>query len=395
MKDEIKKIIKSTLGGIVRTTEYDDCITFTVSAKKGTLLGIMEYSEAKKKIVEAGFTCEAEITKFEGNVVNPTQIKIYVDIPLSDEEKAIQQEYLIDHIGETVYPETAVEKDTEKDFNFEKNGLKFCFKNLHLDRYDKLVMDWKIIGSTNRETNNNCDEGYFGNAELDLTSKAIRCDFRLGKKQMNGVRPPEDVFTQLENIFNSLIEERKKLFSKTVDELAEGTKNIRFSIVGCDYPEYQAWLDDCPEDLKGQEQQIVEKAIRKLTNNDFVDNSCDYIGRKLNQRIGYKSEINSKAFDLEFDKESQDYHGYVDTIVTNFKMKLSDAIKLDETIAKKATAEAKRKAIFDKAKETGEKQELEHRPEPCNDPNEECDIDLVYAYAMPDGSIKTERQHTW
>ena len=57
--------------------------------------------------------------------------------------------------------------------------------------------------------------------------------------------------------------------------------------------------------------------------------------------------------------------------------------------------EAERKAIFDKAKETGKKQLLKKWSEPCNDPNEECDVDMIYEYAMPNGTVKGERQHTW
>lgn len=32
---------------------------------------------------------------------------------------------------------------------------------------------------------------------------------------------------------------------------------------------------------------------------------------------------------------------------------------------------------------------------PCNDNNEECDVDIVYIYAMPDGSTKEVRSHTY
>ena len=57
--------------------------------------------------------------------------------------------------------------------------------------------------------------------------------------------------------------------------------------------------------------------------------------------------------------------------------------------------EDERKAIFDKAKETGKKQLLHHYSDDCNDPNEECDVDIIYEYAMPNGTIEAERQHTW
>ena len=64
-------------------------------------------------------------------------------------------------------------------------------------------------------------------------------------------------------------------------------------------------------------------------------------------------------------------------------------------IKKREKKENERKAIFDKAKKTGVKQELKRWSEECNDPNEDCDIDIIIEYAMPDGTIKTERNHTW
>lgn len=62
----------------------------------------------------------------------------------------------------------------------------------------------------------------------------------------------------------------------------------------------------------------------------------------------------------------------------------------------KEKAEKKRiKKIFEKARETGEKQVIEQYSVPCNNPEEDCDIDIITVYAMPDGTKKTERHHTW
>ena len=57
--------------------------------------------------------------------------------------------------------------------------------------------------------------------------------------------------------------------------------------------------------------------------------------------------------------------------------------------------ENKIKDIFKKAAETGVKQEIRHWSEECNDPREACDIDIVTEYAMPDGTTKVVRSHTW
>ena len=47
------------------------------------------------------------------------------------------------------------------------------------------------------------------------------------------------------------------------------------------------------------------------------------------------------------------------------------------------------------AKETGKKVEIERMIVDCEDPNEECNTDILIRWAMPDGMISTTRSHTW
>ena len=63
--------------------------------------------------------------------------------------------------------------------------------------------------------------------------------------------------------------------------------------------------------------------------------------------------------------------------------------------AQKAAADQERQARFDEARETGRPVLLQKWSEPCSDPREECSLDIVHQYAMPDGSVKVERNHTW
>jgi len=61
----------------------------------------------------------------------------------------------------------------------------------------------------------------------------------------------------------------------------------------------------------------------------------------------------------------------------------------------KKVKEEKRKAIFTKAKETGEKQLLTSWSTECCNPREECNIDIHYQWAMPNGTVKCTWTHTW
>jgi hypothetical protein len=68
---------------------------------------------------------------------------------------------------------------------------------------------------------------------------------------------------------------------------------------------------------------------------------------------------------------------------------------LEKVEAKKQEKEAARQAKFTEAKETGKPVVLRHYMDEWNDPHEECDLDSITIYAMPDGSEKTTRSHTW
>ena len=68
---------------------------------------------------------------------------------------------------------------------------------------------------------------------------------------------------------------------------------------------------------------------------------------------------------------------------------------LDASAAKKAKAEADKNAKFEQARQTREQVLLRKWSEPCNDPREECSLDMVYEYAMPNGTTKIVRYHTW
>lgn len=62
--------------------------------------------------------------------------------------------------------------------------------------------------------------------------------------------------------------------------------------------------------------------------------------------------------------------------------------------AAKKDADAKRDAVFEKAAETGQRQELSRYVEDCDGSVDDCSTDIVYRWAMPDGTTTTTRTHT-
>ncbi len=65
-----------------------------------------------------------------------------------------------------------------------------------------------------------------------------------------------------------------------------------------------------------------------------------------------------------------------------------------EKMQKNIDREAERKVKFKEARNTGKPVELERAMVDCDGSVGECSTDIVYRYAMPDGSVQTKRIHT-
>lgn len=121
----------------------------------------------------------------------------------------------------------------------------------------------------------------------------------------------------------------------------------------------------------------VEETLEKM---HWVDINLDEIGTKTDRKTGLYTETGWYAV-----PHSEIMRMYNE--ITEKKEK-----KLAE---KKAAKEAKESAAFEKAKESGEPQELESYCVDCEDPEEECGVDVVKIYAMPDGTKTRKQYHTY
>ena len=119
--------------------------------------------------------------------------------------------------------------------------------------------------------------------------------------------------------------------------------------------------------------------------------------KELNTKTGYvEYGMAGIAYEITTEDEKTLVAEQVPAIIEADKIALAKKIKVENiNIAKKLEKELKIKVIYEKAKETGIKQLLYKYSDDCNDDNEECDLDMVYEYAMPDGTMNVERQHTW
>jgi len=126
---------------------------------------------------------------------------------------------------------------------------------------------------------------------------------------------------------------------------------------------------DYREDLKKVED-TLEKKLR------WLDNPLDTVSTKIERNTALYTET-----------------GWFEVSHTDLMKIYAELIAEKE--AKKVDNENKEKAIFETAKQTGEKQVIESYSVECSDSNEECDLDIITVYAMPDGTKKTVRNHTW
>lgn len=233
-----------------------------------------------------------------------------------------------------------------KEFNFKKKGISFKFKNPELNEYNNLVLDWKI---EKIKENKRDKDGYYYNANFDKNNKTITFSpVEINDNEIGGVGLPDDIYEELFAIYEKSVKERNGKIDSIVENIIAGKIPIDFGIVGCDYPHYQPWLYNISEDLKGLEQNIMKRAIYKYTQEEFIfDTACHYLEKKLNQDITTAENINKKAFNLKLTKETQEYHGYKETIVTGFQIKLSDVINIEEIKEKR---EKERKRIEEREK---------------------------------------------
>jgi hypothetical protein len=113
-----------------------------------------------------------------------------------------------------------------------------------------------------------------------------------------------------------------------------------------------------------------------------------------------KNKINWRSNPLEAVSKTIERGSGLYTMNGWFEVSHADLMKIyDEIVAEKDAIKAEKQnkeaEIFAKAKVTGEKQILESYSVECNDPYESCDVDNITIYAMPDGTKKEIRIHTY
>ena len=166
--------------------------------------------------------------------------------------------------------------------------------------------------------------------------------------------------------------------------------------------ELRAWLDEAKAEIEAAKQAQVAMAednIRsgrvpiELTYHDgeyLQGHTChDRLSAKLLVDLGLAREVDGWGIHVS--------SKLVEAVGESFTYQQAADFAAPAIAAKEAAkkdADAKRGAVFAKARETGERQELSRHAEDCDGSAYECSTDIVYRWAMPDGTTTTTRTHT-
>lgn len=193
--------------------------------------------------------------------------------------------------------------------------------------------------------------------ECDKETNDYLSQFAPKKSKFYRFMPSPELKNDIENALS-------KITDKFIKDFTQRKIKIKINIVGCDFPREVLSID------KIEEIEKIEIETWSFFSN-FLDEYYPWAYEAFNWIKKYGNF-----------KEGDD--------VTDIFWK-----EVKRRLEKKEERDRRIQEIFNKAKETGEKQLIYQYPEPCNDKNESCEVDIIYVYAMPDGTYKEERHHTW
>ena len=279
-----------------------------------------------------------------------------------------------------------------KIYNFEKQGIQFSFRNPSWnDFYKQLKMEWKIVEIKENKEN----DGYFYNSSFIPAKNAMELNgLKINGKDIAGVGLPEDILGEVMSLYEQMKEQclQKRLNS-----------DIQYTIN--DTTSYGIYNGISEFDIT----EIVSDIKKQLNCNSYFL-SCEEIAKTLTKDQELKEiAINTYQSNPEgnwndkylawFRQAAQQKKAPGYGLIPNqiIRQKITEIITsaIQEENKKEQEENNRINNLFEIAKQTREMQVIDKWMEECNDPKEECNTDLVTAYAMPNGTKKFVRNHTW
>lgn len=265
-------------------------------------------------------------------------------------------------------------------FSEKKQGnIVVYIRNIEMNEDGKILAEWKLEGKKGGVNTQN--EGYYYNAEF-VQSK-IKGNYFENSIQSFRLKEAEDW------ILKHMDDLRRERDEKIQAKLAEAKKELEqkgtvyFLFIGGD-------------------------TGRRYIGTGFFDKEE---AKRRNYKDEYAEKMIFRNFATEWHQLEREVNtatiegqrGHIDglygTVIIITEKQYEELLKMNEMSKEKQREQAEQKEKekrekFEEAKRTGKPVLLCSWPEECND-DKECDVDIVETFAMPDGTTKTERTHTY
>jgi len=171
-------------------------------------------------------------------------------------------------------------------------------------------------------------------------------------------------------------------------------------ISGMKINKYEYKMIELESDKQKEDKAAAEYAIR-IESNASYSHSFDFGTRKKYNSAAVQNVRESLISNKKIEK-LQGFGDYNDTEIYGIKLKEVEEmlkhqewiLEIERDLRKKEEAE-KMELLAKKAETSGEDILIEKHCAECNDPVEDCSLDVVYEWITPEGKFKTTREHTW
>lgn len=213
---------------------------------------------------------------------------------------------------------------------------------------------------------------------------------KINKQTVNGISIPDNIKKEIEDARARVKEKRQlEIIDREADRPSPKIDENKFFIYSIGFESHRIYP------------QSHEKAITNIIKSGIEPDMVFSGSRNKTRKYPETHDDHIPASYVKKDGDKYSAEGYAsvwseDVFAFPIEIVEAEINKIKEQKLKlKSEKEARISAIFAKARATGEKQILNKWSEECNDPEESCDIDNIIEYAMPDGTVKTERHHTY
>jgi hydroxymethylpyrimidine pyrophosphatase-like HAD family hydrolase len=218
-------------------------------------------------------------------------------------------------------------------------------------------------------------------------------DVKINGQEIAGVGLPEDILTEIKALYEQFKEEdyQKKLNSDIKYTMNDDTSYGIYN--GISRLDIETIVSYIKKQYNSNVFLFGEEIAKRLN----IDEEIKQIAEEtyLSDPEGNWNEEYLTWFRKAVKEKKAPGYGIIPNSI--IKTKITDIIlkETEKENREKQDEENRINNLFELAKQIGERQLINKWSEPCNDPKEECNLDICYLWIMPDGSKKQTRSHTW